>query len=143
MVNPAERLKVGTEQERIKAEIDFCTVLAEAFDRSEKPRKEIAYELGKRLDRKVNEGMLNDFTRIGARERAPRFPAAWIPDLCTVLGDNSPRLHLLTAEQRSALELGQRHSEFDWVFKNLRVGLMRLIKRTRQTKGKAKRRRKA
>ena len=143
MVNPAERLKIGTEEGRIKAEIELCTVLARAFDLSGKPRKQIADELGKRLGRKVTEGMLNDFTRIGDRERAPRFPAAWIPDLCAVLGDSSPQRHLLTPEQRSALELGQRHSEFEWLFGNLRAGLMRLIARGRQKKRKRKGTRKA
>lgn len=70
MVNPAERLKIGTERERVKAEIEFCAVLARAFDLSGKPRKQIAAELDNRLGRKVTEGMLNDFTRIGERERA-------------------------------------------------------------------------
>jgi len=142
MVNPAERLKVGTQNERVKAEIEFCTVLVTAFDLSGKPRKQIADELGKRLDRDLSASMLNDFTRIGERERAPRFPAAWIPDLCVVLGNTLPQQHVLTPVQRSALELGERHSEFDWVFENLRAGLTRLIERASRKKGKGKRSRK-
>ncbi len=70
-----------------------------------KSRGAIAAELSLRLGREVSVRMLNLFTSQG--EQSMRFPAAWLPELCEVTGDDRLQREVLSARLLRCLELGE------------------------------------
>ncbi len=126
-------LEVDNEVRRI-----LRAVIKAAKTPSRKKQKEIALALTGELGRTVEPYMLADFTRNGTRRRQVRFPASFVPAFCKVTGNEALQLYVLSPEQRTALELGRRHSEFAWVFGKLKRELEQIL-RSQGRAGKAKR----
>jgi hypothetical protein len=81
---------------------------------SKKPREQIAREMSQVLGmigppgRVVTPTMLADFTRNGTKKRQVRFPAAWVPAFCEVVGDDSLRHEFMGDQLNRRCEVGRQ-----------------------------------
>jgi hypothetical protein len=75
----------------------------------EKDRRQIAAELGQRLDRRVTKSMLDECTRSAqaGEGRGARLPAAWVAPLCEILGDYDLARCLLPERAQRTLSVGE------------------------------------
>lgn len=101
-------------------------VITEAIRRSPKSREQLAEEMSFLVGRNVTARMLYDFTSDSQVNH--RFPAAWLPALAEVVGDDAPIEVILSKrallrdlialgravieEEQSDRELGRRKEEF-------------------------------
>jgi len=123
---------------------DLRRSLGEAIRRSRKTHAEIAHEMTERLGQPVTQTMLNEFTRSGDREgREVRFPAAWVPAFCEVVGDDALQRGLMSERLRELVSLGERVFNLRSILKEVCDGVAKLEGRERQKKGQGKRIRKA
>lgn len=99
-------------------------------------RVQICEALTHRLGVKVKPFMLDSYT---AESKKPaRFPAAWVPALCEVTGNNELQRRLLSTGDREFLDLGERTAEWAWALQRVRRELAKLEgqrqKRSRKTR---------
>ena len=104
MALPIIQRKDGT----VPAEDEVRRILREGMKRSRKEREEIAREMTEALGRTVTATMLADFTRNGTKKRQVRFPAAWVPAFCEVVGDNSLQHDLMGDQLNRCCEIGRQ-----------------------------------
>jgi hypothetical protein len=69
--------------------------------------REMSLALGFPLECSIPKDLLNDCLRSRKRGRAVRFPAAWVPALCQVIGSDELQRHLLGERLRSLLAIGE------------------------------------
>lgn len=81
-------------------------LMSRVIRRSTKKREQIAAEMTARLGQHITERMLNDYT--AQSKRALRFPAAWVPAFCEIVGSDELQRRLLGPELRKLLELGEK-----------------------------------
>jgi hypothetical protein len=95
--------------QRVHPETAARALLRSASKGSGKSRSQIAEEMSKTLDRRITRSMIDDFT---AESKSPvRFPAAWVPTWCCVVGDDRLQRSLLDRRLRNLLELGEHTIE--------------------------------
>ncbi len=93
---------------------EFRLLLAAAINRD---RARIAGELNNRLGRPANgrhpvtQSKLDEFTRNIQHERESHFPAAWLPLICDILGDDALARHLLPERLQGLVSIGEVVSE--------------------------------
>jgi hypothetical protein len=95
----------------VESEFDrnFRILLSTVMHECRLSRPEIAEQLSLkvgRIENPITESILSDYcttTRTGAR-----FPAAYIPAFCEVVGDDRPRQFLLGSLSRTLLDLGKQ-----------------------------------
>jgi hypothetical protein len=116
-------------------------LLSQAIRSCPLSRVQICEALTRRLGVKVKPFMLDSYT---AESKKPaRFPAAWVPALCEVTGNNELQRRLLSAGDRQFLDLGERTAEWAWALRKVRAELARLNGEGHRKKRDHKRTRKA
>jgi hypothetical protein len=102
---------------RSKAEKSFQRLLAEVMERSGKGRAQIAAEMSAYLDcppdQPIRKQALDDYVRSRKKGRQVRFPAPWIPALCSVTGSDTLQRHLLDEHLLQAMQIGEGILESD------------------------------
>lgn len=100
---------LGTPQEKKPADAAVAkllhNVLHEALTKKGKTRRQIADELASLVGTKVSVHMLNGFTAPTKGYR--RIPAAWIPAVCEITGDDRLQRLLLAEPLCTLLQLGE------------------------------------
>ncbi|MGH9345508.1 MAG: hypothetical protein ACRD19_17310 [Terriglobia bacterium] len=79
--------------------------------RSGLSREEVAARVSVILGRPVTVSTLREITRNPTKKHQFRFPLAWTPALCEVLGDWGLLREVLPAELKAALEVAERVTE--------------------------------
>ncbi|GEM_PF-966660 len=127
----------------ITAELRFQRLLADVMKRSGKTRAQIAAQLSQVLgcspERPIRKQMLDDCVRSRKKGRAVRFPAAWIPGLCHILGSDELQRHLLSDRLRELLLVGENVTEAASSLKRAQQAVAKIVEQERQKAKAAKR----
>jgi len=113
-------------------------LLSQAIRSCPLSRVQICEALTRRLGVKVKPFMLDSYT---AESKKPaRFPAAWVPALCEVTGNNELQRCLLSAGDRQFLDLGERTAEWALALRKVRQELAKLDRQGQKRSRKTRRR---
>lgn len=88
-----------------ESDLAFRELLSAVLKECGKEREQVAAELGSIVGRRISVSMLNDYA--SRAKTAYRFPAAYIPALYVVTGDDRLQRFLLSHEQRGLLAAGK------------------------------------
>lgn len=91
----------------VACEVEVRRILREAMKGSGKQRHEIAREMAEVLGRTLTASILADFSRNATKKRQVRFPAAWVPALCEVTGDDSLQRYLMGERLKQRCKVGE------------------------------------
>jgi len=104
--------------------------------RSGKSRAEIASEmsaiLGYPADHAMGKGLLDDCVRSRKKGRMIRFPAAYIPALCQVVGNDELQRHLLSERLLDLLAIGENVTDAAASLKRAQEAVAQLTKRAKR-----------
>ena len=110
---------------------------------SGKNRAQIASEMSQHLgcpaDRPIAKNMLDDCVRSRKKGRMVRFPAAWIPALCQVIGSDRLQRHLLSERLLDLLAIGETMTEAAASLKRAHEAVAAILEQGRQKAKRAKR----
>jgi hypothetical protein len=131
----------------IRTELILRRLLADVMKGSGKNRSQIADEMSRILgcpaDRPIAKNVLDDSVRSRKKGRMVRFPAAWIPALCQVTGNDELQRWLAGPRLRELIELGEQVCSMRESSQHLLDLAARFRTYGRETKGKRKPTRKA